>query len=210
MTMIEEPLKALSEETTEVGQPLPFPYNQQTFCRYEPIEKQIDQVRVLVVDSLLRDEDDLSDVARSEWGTAAALEGIMLGTFHSICARILRRESDNLPIQSNFVIFDTDDQERIVKSVIREMNINEKLYRPPSVHGAISRAKNELIGPVEYERTNLDFFGARVAEDGRAADFPRPPVPDRVRSTMRAAPVDAAGRVVGVDLLAGPCLVLLW
>lgn len=72
--MIEEPLKALSEETTEVGQPLPFPYNQQTFCRYEPIEKQIDQVRVLVVDSLLRDEDDLSDVARSEWGTATALE----------------------------------------------------------------------------------------------------------------------------------------
>ena len=72
--MIEEPLNALTEETTEVGQPLPFPYNQQTFCRYEPIEKQIDQVRVLVVDSLLRDEDDLSDVARSEWGTATALE----------------------------------------------------------------------------------------------------------------------------------------
>ena len=72
--MIEEPRPALSEETTEVGHSLPFPYNQQTFCRYEPIEKQIDQVRVLVVDSLLRDEDDLSDVARSEWGTAAALE----------------------------------------------------------------------------------------------------------------------------------------
>lgn len=72
--MTEEPLKALSEEITEVGQPLPFPYNQQTFCRYEPIEKQIEQVRVLVVDSLLRDEDDLSDVARSEWGTATALE----------------------------------------------------------------------------------------------------------------------------------------
>ena len=74
MMMTEEPLKALSEEITEVGQPLPFPYNQQTFCRYEPIEKQIEQVRVLVVDSLLRDEDDLSDVARSEWGTATALE----------------------------------------------------------------------------------------------------------------------------------------
>ena len=72
--MIEEPLQALSEESTEVGHPLPFPYNQQTYCRYEPIEKQIDQVRVLVVDSLLRDEDDLSDVARSEWGTATAVE----------------------------------------------------------------------------------------------------------------------------------------
>jgi DNA helicase-2/ATP-dependent DNA helicase PcrA len=82
-----------------------------------------------------------------------ATEGIMLGTFHSICARILRREAEYLPIGSNFVIFDTDDQERIVKAVIRELNINEKLYRPPSVHGAISRAKNELIRPDQYPTT---------------------------------------------------------
>ncbi len=83
-----------------------------------------------------------------------ATEGIMLGTFHSICARILRRESEYLPIGSNFAIFDTDDQERIVKAVIRELNISEKLYRPPSVHAAISRAKNELIGPDQYPITN--------------------------------------------------------
>ncbi|HZM25189.1 MAG TPA: UvrD-helicase domain-containing protein [Anaerolineales bacterium] len=82
-----------------------------------------------------------------------AIEGIMLGTFHSICARILRRESEHLPIESNFVIFDSDDQQRIVKSVIRELNINEKLYRPASVHAAISRAKNELIGPDDYPIT---------------------------------------------------------
>jgi DNA helicase-2/ATP-dependent DNA helicase PcrA len=79
-----------------------------------------------------------------------ATEGIMLGTFHSICARILRREADHLPIESNFVIFDSDDQERIVKNVIRELNINEKLYRPASVHAAISRAKNELIPADDY------------------------------------------------------------
>ncbi|MEP7137431.1 MAG: UvrD-helicase domain-containing protein, partial [Chloroflexota bacterium] len=82
-----------------------------------------------------------------------AIEGIMLGTFHSICARILRREAEHLPIESNFVIFDSDDQERIVKSVIREMNINEKLYRPASVHAAISRAKNELIRADSYPTT---------------------------------------------------------
>lgn len=86
--------------------------------------------------------------------SAQATEGIMLGTFHSICARILRREADHLPIQSNFVIFDTDDQERIVKNVIRELNINEKLYRPASVHAAISRAKNELIDADHYPITN--------------------------------------------------------
>src|SRR5215211_5507226 len=92
-----------------------------------------------------------------------ATEGIMLGTFHSICARILRREADYLPIGSNFVIFDTDDQERIVKAVLRELNINEKLYRPPSVHGAISRAKNELIGADDYPtQTYRDEIVKRV------------------------------------------------
>jgi DNA helicase II / ATP-dependent DNA helicase PcrA len=79
-----------------------------------------------------------------------ATEGIMLGTFHSICARMLRREAEHLPIESNFVIFDTDDQERLVKNAIREMNINEKLYRPASVLAAISRAKNELISADDY------------------------------------------------------------
>lgn len=95
-----------------------------------------------------------------------AIEGIMLGTFHSICARMIRREAEFLPIQSNFVIFDTDDQERIVKSVIREMNINEKLYRPASVLGAISRAKNELIGADDFPiQTYRDEIVKRVYEE---------------------------------------------
>jgi len=76
--------------------------------------------------------------------------GMMLGTFHATCARILRREADFLPIQSNFVIFDADDQERLVKSVIRDSGVDEKRFRPPSVHAAISSAKNELIGPLDY------------------------------------------------------------
>ncbi len=79
-----------------------------------------------------------------------ATEGIMLGTFHSICARILRREAEHLPLESNFVIFDADDQERIVKSIIKELNLNDKLYRAASIHAAISRAKNELIGAEDY------------------------------------------------------------
>src|SRR5437762_5035609 len=56
----------------EVAEPLPFPFNQQTFCRYESIEKTIEAARVLIVDDLLRDEDDLSDVARADWGVAAS------------------------------------------------------------------------------------------------------------------------------------------
>lgn len=77
-------------------------------------------------------------------------EGMLLGTFHSICARILRRETEHLPLESNFVIFDSDDQERIVKAIIRELNLNDKLYRPVSIHASISRAKNELIGAEDY------------------------------------------------------------
>ena len=92
-----------------------------------------------------------------------AIEGIVLGTFHSICARMIRREAEYLPIQSNFVIFDADDQERLVKSAIREMKLNEKLYRPASVLGAISRAKNELIGPEDYPtQTYRDEIVKRV------------------------------------------------
>lgn len=61
------------KETTraDTSEPLPFPFNQRSFCRFEPIEKRIEEIRVLVVDDLLRDERDLSDVARSEWGKAA-------------------------------------------------------------------------------------------------------------------------------------------
>ncbi|MBI5822894.1 MAG: UvrD-helicase domain-containing protein [Chloroflexi bacterium] len=80
----------------------------------------------------------------------SAVEGLMLGTFHSICARILRREAEHLPLESNFVIFDSDDQERIVKTIIKEFNLNDKLYRASSIHASISRAKNELIGADDY------------------------------------------------------------
>ncbi|HEY3344269.1 MAG TPA: UvrD-helicase domain-containing protein [Anaerolineaceae bacterium] len=89
--------------------------------------------------------------------------GLMLGTFHSICSRILRREADLLPIQSNFVIFDTDDQESLIKRAIREMNLNEKLYRAPSVHAAISLAKNEMLSPDNYPtQTYRDEVVARI------------------------------------------------
>jgi len=56
------------ENTADTGSPLPFPFNQQTYCRYESIEPQIEEARVLVVDNLLRDQDDLSVVARNELG----------------------------------------------------------------------------------------------------------------------------------------------
>jgi DNA helicase-2/ATP-dependent DNA helicase PcrA len=76
--------------------------------------------------------------------------GLSLGTFHAMCARILRREAEHLPIESNFIIYDQDDQIGIVKRAIQELNLDDKRYRPPSVHAAISNAKNELILPDDF------------------------------------------------------------
>ena len=78
-----------------------------------------------------------------------SLEGIWLGTFHAMCARLLRRESNLLPFKSNFVIFDENDQQSLVKKALREFNIDEKAHRPASVLSAISSAKNDLLTPKE-------------------------------------------------------------
>ncbi|HXQ71227.1 MAG TPA: gamma-glutamyl-gamma-aminobutyrate hydrolase family protein [Pyrinomonadaceae bacterium] len=61
-------------QPAEFSASLPFPFNQQTFCRYEPVEQRIEKARVLVIDNLLRDENDLSEVARAEWGATLANE----------------------------------------------------------------------------------------------------------------------------------------
>jgi DNA helicase II / ATP-dependent DNA helicase PcrA len=89
--------------------------------------------------------------------------GVTLGTFHAICARILRREAENLPFKSNFVIFDEDDQLNLVKRVIIDLNIDDKQYRPLAVLNAISNAKNELLLPDEYPlQTYRDEIVKRV------------------------------------------------
>jgi GMP synthase-like glutamine amidotransferase len=64
----------LTPDTAEIPNPLPFPFNQQTYCRYEPVEQRIEEARVLVIDNLLRDERDLSPVARQEWGDLLATQ----------------------------------------------------------------------------------------------------------------------------------------
>ena len=95
----------------------------------------------------------------------STLEGLWLGTFHAACARILRRESLSLPFDSNFVIFDADDQRNVVKTAIRELNLDEKRYHPRAIHSAISKAKNELILPDEFPtQTYRDEVVRRVYE----------------------------------------------
>jgi DNA helicase-2/ATP-dependent DNA helicase PcrA len=90
-------------------------------------------------------------------------KGLTLGTFHAICAQMLRREADQLPFKSNYVIFDSDDQLDLVKLALRDFNIDDKKYRPASVHASISNAKNELILPDDFPVQNYrDEVVARV------------------------------------------------
>ena len=81
-----------------------------------------------------------------------SLEGIWLGTFHAMCARILRRESAALPFSSNFVIFDSADQETLVKRALRDLHIDDKTHRPAGIHASISAAKNDLKLPSDMPR----------------------------------------------------------
>ncbi|HEX7421569.1 MAG TPA: UvrD-helicase domain-containing protein, partial [Thermoanaerobaculia bacterium] len=87
-----------------------------------------------------------------------------IGTFHSTSLRMLRRYADRLGFTKSFAVYDTADQMTLVRRCMRELNMNDEAFPPRSVLSRISNAKNELIGPAEYEKTNLDFFGARVAE----------------------------------------------
>lgn len=75
---------------------------------------------------------------------------LYIGTFHSVFARILRFEADKIGYPRNFTIYDTDDAKNVVKTVINEMNLDDKHYKPNIVYNRISSAKNALVGPAEY------------------------------------------------------------
>ncbi|MFK8044952.1 MAG: ATP-dependent helicase [Crocinitomicaceae bacterium] len=83
---------------------------------------------------------------------------ITMGTFHSVFARILRHHSDKLGYPSNFTIYDTQDQRSLLRTIIKELKLDDKVYKPAMVSGRISSAKNNLISAVAYE-TNSDIIG---------------------------------------------------
>jgi len=75
---------------------------------------------------------------------------LYIGTFHSVFARILRGEAHRIGFPNNFTIYDTDDSRSVLKTVINELNLDDKHYKPNVVHNRISAAKNALVGPMEY------------------------------------------------------------
>jgi DNA helicase-2/ATP-dependent DNA helicase PcrA len=88
---------------------------------------------------------------RAQLLTDRQLDGLTVGTFHATCARILRRESESLAgWDSNFVIYDTDDQLALVRQAVRELNMDEKKSKPSAILNAISKCKNDLISPDRF------------------------------------------------------------
>lgn len=87
---------------------------------------------------------------------------IWASTFHSTCARILRRDGERIGYSSHFTVYDTDDQRRLMKSILKELDISEKNITPKSILNEISRAKDSLISPAEYALTVGDDFRLKI------------------------------------------------
>lgn len=111
-----------------------------------------------------------------------AIDDIWLGTFHSICVRILRKFIDRLGYDNSFVIFDTSDQKTLVKNCLKELNIDSKLFTDKSVINEISNAKNDMLDPELYIEQNSgdyrkDVIGKiytlyqKKLKDNNAVDF---------------------------------------
>ena len=90
---------------------------------------------------------------------------LWMGTFHSICVKILRSHIDKIGFDSSFIIFDTSDQRTLVKRCIRDLNLDDKMFTERSVQAEISNAKNEMLEPDQYElRAKGDFRKEKIAE----------------------------------------------
>ncbi|HZT90618.1 MAG TPA: UvrD-helicase domain-containing protein, partial [Gaiellaceae bacterium] len=101
-----------------------------------------------------RVERQLGPVARAIW----------LMTFHAACGRILRREAERIGYRSNFTIYDSADQVRLVKACLEELERDPKRFVPRGIHAQISNAKNRLVGPDEYAARVASFYDQTVAD----------------------------------------------
>ena len=106
----------------------------------------------------LTDENGVSVFQRSSYQLPA------IGTFHSICVRILRMETPFIEYKKDFVIYDSDDQISTIKKVMKEIQINPEQFKPTSVLAHISNAKNELKTAREYSETANDYFQENISK----------------------------------------------
>ena len=96
-----------------------------------------------------------------------------MGTFHSVFSRILRVEAAMIGYDSNYTIYDENDSRSLLKAIIKELSLDEKVYKPASVHGKISMAKNHLIGPDGYLQSSALLERDRYDRTPKMADIYR-------------------------------------
>ena len=91
---------------------------------------------------------------------------LYMGTFHSIFSRILRAEAEHIGFNNNFTIYDESDSRSLIKAIVKEMELDDKKYKPAAVHAKISMAKNNLMSAAAYERD------AAIFEQNKRAQIP--------------------------------------
>ena len=112
-------------------------------------EHRVDSFNILALTFTNKAAAEMKERVERTLGNTEA-RNLYIGTFHSVFARILRSEAPKLGYPSNFTIYDTDDAKSVVKTVINELSLDDKHYKPNVVYNRISAAKNALIGPAEY------------------------------------------------------------
>ena len=125
-------------------------------------EKQVKPWNILAITFTNKAANEMKERLENLVGDVAA--DIWMGTFHSICVRILRRFIDRIGFDSSFIIFDTSDQRTLVKTCIKSIGLDDKMFTDRSVLSEISNAKNEMLEPEQYTvRTNGDFRKEKIA-----------------------------------------------
>ncbi len=128
-------------------------------CAVEPAKPW----QILAITFTNKAAKELKDRLERALGEGAA--DIWAATFHSACVRILRRDIERLGIGKNFTIYDDDEHLNVIRAILREKNLDEKVFTPRSVAGEISRAKDELRMPGAFARSVGDDFKKRIISE---------------------------------------------
>lgn len=129
---------------------------------YLMAEKQVAPWNILAITFTNKAAREMKERIQNLLGGAA--EDIWISTFHSMCVRILRRDSDRVGINRNFSILDTTDQLSVLKTILKEKNIDAKKFDPRAILGTISSAKNDLLSPEDYAKQAGTYYEKIVSE----------------------------------------------